>query len=463
MFKSDIFDFLEKLKIYWEKPFGLFTAILFSAIICFFLFTNSVPGYVIFSFTSLYFVLVITAIVIIWALTTNRVLTRDAHLISFTIIIEEEKKQPLVKKFFKHAIRKINSSKELKGLRIKLIPSGIFNAKEDLEKYKDRDSKIISLMWFYIISGEENKIESMVFKEISFRARFPDDQLFNLSKEIKIGMSGKDWKYISSEALTDNLKIITNLYELILYNIGIYLASNSKFKDAILVLKKIYSPQERNLIPIQNQNSPNTISFNVNARNIIAARLSELLLNCYIHISQKLLDEKKWKEGYSNSKEAEVSFSDLEKYYYLCIGLSVFSYKLGNLLESKTYTEKMKQLKGDNADEVLLNQGFYAIIANNIPEFIENYRRLGNATIQNHIAIIEFLNEEKPNYPNSQLLFSLAESIITKLYIDPVEGNLQIREIIESELEGQNDNDLKKLRFFAHSICRKRPQTIIVR
>jgi len=453
MIELDPIKHFEKIQDSWEDPASLFKLLFLTTIIWFGIPWLVYKQYDFLSTYNIYILFVFLLIIAYWLFTTNRIFIKPS--IGIAYFIEDDSKTSAVKPLFKNVVRNIRTRKELKFLYPKLLPASQIKGMNELNSFVDQNSNLQTLIWFDVNTGKENNIDSMLINHTSFCARFHNPVTKNFMADMQIRHATKDWKYIESNSLNDKTKIKNNLFDIILFYNGLFAIYQSRFNEAIQILKILYDPNERLAKTEVDKQDPKKVKISVNAKNIIAGRLAVLLQACFVEAGQVLYGHKDYQGAFTLLRQAETTLVNIPDPYNFYIGLALFAFESGDIHQSKRYTEKMKAIKGQYALEVLLNQGFYAITENNINEFIKNYKSLDPTHLQqNYIHIREFLDRQSQKYPDSRLLFILADGIITKLYIDRSEGNKIIRSVID-ELNGASAEELRNLRFFSYKMLRK--------
>lgn len=449
---SDIFPFIDSLKNNWQKKRGIIGVSLFFSItyltVLYPIVPNILPQLPIINL----FVLPITLIIILilfWFISTRRIgwIKRKQLILGLLVKIDDEKYEIKINKIVEKIVKEINHDNRYEKLQIRLYPTNHLESKGSLTDFLNKKEHVLDCLVFVEVGtgnirDEINTEEKISVEEITFCGNFSaKDNLrifktsINIEKEVQIRNINKNWSYLESNSYVDKKKLAYNLKDSLLFFSGIYSVYQNNFETALEILKTLHDP-------ISSKFKREGKKIIGNDRFLGASRLNEILLNLFsLNASRAYMFDNNKEKAYRALKECESIFKNHPQSFGHYISLARFTYEMDNLSEAKRYTSLAKALR-PSATEVFLNQGYFAILDNDIQELHKNYKELAHTyrhkTNLNYIDIIAFLDREKNNNKESAVLFEFAIGFINYLYGDKIDGRkilFKVRNLIKEKNE----------------------------
>jgi hypothetical protein len=397
---------------------------------------------------------------VIWYISTNRFILNNNSQLKIAILIntDEEGINIRIKRIVQNVIHDIEEKFEKRDLKIILLPINYLTKKKEIMNFLDsRQYGLDNIVWLKLASGNFDSVELMKIEKITyigfFRKNITERQIFfdkiNLVPDINLTNFHKDWKCETSNEGNDKKKLKENLEETILHYCGIYAIYIGNHELALSFIKSIFKPQ----LTILKGNAEEQNKVKLKAKNVVAGRLANILINLYSSISFNKLKLNQQKEGISLLIECESLIKNHKYSYSHYLTMARMCYEIGNINDAKHFTLKAHALKPDSL-EVSINNGWFAIIENNPKQLVFYYKKVYNRIKKgcnlNWVELIAFFDKYRDSYIKSTILIDFAEGFIYKLILDRDEGEKIISEIIKKI----NGNEFyKDLNVYCEELC----------
>ncbi|WP_412475998.1 hypothetical protein [Flavobacterium sp. TBRC 19031] len=376
--------------------------------------------------------LIALIIFIFWAYKSHRfgLFKKKKITIGLFFTCDDFDKMVTIKKIIDKAISEIED--EFHDIRLKLYPLNFIKNKKQLENYIFKSNHLIDTAIFANISygnceSENGTIEKIKIDRIVYSGKFDvKDKLkifkerISISDDVSIRSLNMNWEYVDSNSLNDKNKIKHNFKDVILFYSGIYLIYMGHLSASLDVMKKLKQIED-------SKNEP----LNLLKR----GRLNVILLELFsFNALKSYLDKKNKEEAYEILKDCEILFKGDHPYTFdHSITLARISYEFGKLDDAYYYTEKANKIR-KNSSAIFCNRGFFALINNDVDEFVRNYKELAHTyrheSKLNFTEIVHFIQVHKAKYPENQILFDFAIAILNVLYVDKVSGWKNLVELL---------------------------------
>lgn len=421
------FNFIEKN---WPKKRGLIYSLIFLSFFSFIIlpeiFKLSIGQKILINFIIDFLCLVI------WLFSTNRI--PNPFLGAFTVIyitafsdLDDEDK---VSSILRNIIKKLKS--ELIGLKLKLVylETNNFKDDKDVEAWRDKNSNYVhTVIMLNFRSGELNSKKKYQIEKIGFTAFIPNfptllgDLEIHLVKELSLRNIDKNWDYIEQNSFDDKEKLFLNLRDIILYYFGIVKITELNAIDALMILKKLTKSNNINEVQKQRHNS--------------------ILMQLYLKVSLDELSKNDIGKALTYLHEAEQKLAGTNLNKGVFMNLAYTYYKMGDLVKSIFYTEKMKAVGGVTLS-YLVNMGFYSIIENDLKMLIYYYKQISSHQELDTFpsSVIGFLEGEKEFYPDKTLLITFCQGWLYKTFCSEEDGNNNLVEFINGAKDRSELNEL---------------------
>ena len=431
----------ESLITYWNTKKGLaffvltFISIYYGAISEFIkenLFENKLIRIWIIPFLSL------IMIYLIWAFMSHRINLFKRKIITTGIFLKcnDSSSELRIKEIINDLVEELRD--EFGEIKFKLFPINYITTKTQLNRYVETSNHIIDNAFFATIYNgncyeNSQTVSKIEIQNIFFSAHLEDSNQsdfrnnINMSHDLSIRNSDKDWQYLESKSFNEKTKIKHNFKDSLLFFNGLYAIYMKEYDLALQILKAV-KHSEDNEIHILNRTKKQ--------------RLNEILLGLFtFNAIEKYLDKKEIELAFNLLKECEIIFKENHRFTFSnYITLSRIYFEKGELEMSKEYTEKAKVLN-KFSPAIYCNMGFFGILDNNADQVFQNYKELAHvykyANKLDFLEIVHFIEIHKKSYPESVHLFDFAIASLNYLYVDKDLGRKQLNnnlEILRSNL-----------------------------
>jgi tetratricopeptide (TPR) repeat protein len=466
---DDTITSIDKIQAKWEKKIGLVYSFIALSIVYYALCNVFDSNYSIYKIYNLILPFLYLALVVIWGISTNRVpIKRSNQLGVYVSISCDEDCERKIKVLFSSIVEQINRERDLNLLHVKLLPINRFKTTSESEDWVNTKGDETTIIFLDIKNGNVNSEEKINIASVSYTGYFRknniiinDSENFNIVKDLALRVDGKDWSYFEKNSLADKDKLRANLKDLIVYYAGVYSLNQSKFENARLLLKYLYQPKSTEIESKVDMTDTKKVHLRISQKNIQAARLNYLLANLYLNSISNRLNQNNLGEAITLLKEIETYEIDILFKIKVYINSSLAFYLQGNIPEAKKYTEKLHEISPQSF-AYAINMGFFAMIENDHLNFVKYYSLINEAAPidSEPVYIIAFLDEHMNNYPNSILLFEMADAVLTKLFIDENEGNTKLSAQLQNI---PSTHQFKSLRRFCEQKLKYRKPKKVVR
>lgn len=321
---------------------------------------------------------------------------------------------------------------EFPDLELKLYPVDFIKNENDLKIYLDKNSHVIDNALLAIVrygncTEDSKTFEKIEITDLKLVGRFDEENYqdyrvqINVSQDLHLRNLNKDWVYLESKSFDDRDKIKYNLRDSLLFFMGLYLIYKEELDVALQIFKSLRVVEE-----------------NISLVNEIAhrkrERLDEILLNIFtVNALRKYTLNNDSDTAFKLLKECEIIFEGNHKFYYAnCILLSRISYEKDEISDAYLYTDRAAALYRDSTP-VYCNMGFFGMIENNLEKVYTNYKELAHVYKHkgkvNFVDVIEFLENHKSKYSESELLFDFCIGMLNFFYADKEVGRKALSEL----------------------------------
>jgi hypothetical protein len=450
---SDVNNAFETIKSIWEKKKGIaITSISFT--ILYFTIAKSIDvNYSIDKVYNLSLPIILLIIFLYWLISTHRILIKDPDILGIYVCIScEENFESNAKRLFSSLIEELGRDSLLNIIYVRLLPLNKFKTQTEMETWlgKQRgDSNAV--IFLNIKNGNTNSEEKINIDSISYSGFFKNNNLsiegenLNISQDISLRLSNKDWSYFEKNSLDDKDKLRNNLKDLIIYYGGLFYLNESQFEHSRILLKYLYNPS-LSIVEGKLDKNNNQINLEVKPVNIQAGRLNYLLTHIYLKCILQRFDSNNPNESIILLNEVETFYTPQNIKLIIYMNSAYMYFIVGKIEQSKIYTNKIHDIN-PRSFAFAINMGFYAIIENNPIDLAKFYSSIDeNGLLDTQpLDAIGFLADYQMKYPNSKLLFEVAIAILMKLFIEEVDGNNKLKIVIEKIPSGANFKLIKKL------------------
>jgi len=418
----------------------------------------------------------ISILFIVWFLSTNRIIFRGSSEMCIAVLVnvdDEDKINKRIRYVINNFLSEIKDSFSTKELKIKLLPINYLTSEKSIKNHLgSRHFGLDGIIRLNIESGsyhiEDDKKsieESMKVSSIDYIGFFGLNNTNNFHKginihnDIRLGQFYKDWKYIYTNDGNDKKKYLKNIKETVLNYCGVYAIYLNKNKLALKILKTIFQPENRTFKP-KLENGKGKVQLNGN--NIIASRQAGILIDLYFITAFQKINNNEKEDAVNLLKECDnlMNHSHPKRYDH-CITLARMCFEIGDIEGAKNYT-KICSLIRPNSFDVYLNNGWFAIIDNNINDFLYNYKKIKNKGFSNNfnfVDVIEFMERFEEKYESSSLLIEIAKGFLWKLGAVPINGDKILDDVLQ-KLNSGSESRVKDLIYFINDVRRIKTSTV---
>ena len=449
----DYLQIVEKIRETWETKYGLALSIILLFVGVYFL----IDGIEYLKHLSAIckgstYILLGLVVWIYWVFDTNRFFLRGnkEFVVALVAEVDDDIASKRVKKVLKSVKRDISEITGLEAISIRILPLNYKQRTTEflklLENQRHAQDGIISVK---IDSGKKNGEEQLLIKDIQFIGFFnperPKKNIFfksiDVSKDLALGSYHKDWKYLYSNDLIDKEKVKNGLIETTLIYSGIYLIYQEKYQLALDVLGSIFKIENARIKGKEIE--PGKHEYNLSPDNIIAGRLTTIILDLYFRLAFDKFNEKKLEEALKLCEQCEKLFPNSPYSYRNYIHMARFSFELGILDDAKKYTLKAEEYN-PNHIYVHVNKGWFAAIENDQLGVANAYEKIfhtGFTQDINAVDLLVFFERYKKDYPKSKTIFNFLEAFTTKISVNQIDGDKMLEAVLE-DLKAESMNDL---------------------
>lgn len=446
-------NIIDKAIKHWDRPYGLILLI----IAVNFMYRYFVQEYFdfenyeyAFTFDIAIQVLLTVILWVIWIFSTNRFFLRGRADLVLAIHIDDEDKlyQAEIRKVVHSTIREISDTKNLKKVKVFMLPINYLKSKDKTERFLDsRRTFLDSIINLKLNSGKFDSVDKITVHTIDFIGFFdhnlPDKKIFfekiNVRSDIKLTNFHKNWDYLIENNGQDKIKLRKNLLETVLHYAGIYSIYLNKPDLALALLSNIFEYSET-VIPNENIDHKNK-KIKMQPRNLVAGRLATILIDLYQGIAFQQYHSNKKVEALTTLKECEERLKANKYSFSIYISLARMCFETGDIDGAIAYTVKANAIR-QNSYEVAMNKGWFAAIRNRPYDVYSHFKRLynmGNKKTMNYIDVVEFVQRYKPQYPGSKDMLDFVDGYYNKLYVDTEYGRELLTDVL-AKLNSRTDN-----------------------
>lgn len=317
-------------------------------------------------------------------------------------------------------------------IKFKLFPINHVTTKIQLNRFVSANTHNIDNAFFATIFNGNCLEGSQTVSKIELQNIFFSAQLrnidqsdfrnnINISHDLSLRNSNKDWQYVESKSFTDKTKIKHNFKDSLLFFNGLYSIYMKEYDLALKIFK--------NLKVSENQDTSIESSTK-------KSRLNQILLNLFtFNAIEKYIDKKDLNSAFNLLKECEIIFKENHRFSFSnFITLSRMYFEKGEYELAKEYTDKAIALNRFSP-AIHCNLGFFGMVENNPQQVFDNYKELAHTyryeNKLNYLEIVHFIELHKTKYPNHVYLFDFAIAALNFLYVDKVLGQTQLTQMQE--------------------------------
>lgn len=441
----DVINSIDRIASVWNQKKGLLFSVIL--IISLYLLFISIIDIKLFSsnyyyITPILLILFILLNFVVWLSTTNRFFIKNHSKITAGIMIIHDNQNELLvaNKIITKIITNVNDSILAKSINLKILPPNSCTTVKQINKYHSNYYPLYDVLIRIIItSGNINSIEQIEIEDISItfltKSKNGNNQIFynelELIKDMNLQFSTRDWKYLTNNSSIDQKKYLANIYHIVLYYIGIYSFYIDKSKTALIIMLNLFNRNEPK-IEISNDKN-NKIIFNLKPLDIANARLKTILVDLYFYNALKVYNSKDKLEGINLFKQLEIKIPEHPFKFDQYINMSRWSYEVNNLSDAKLYTSKAKLLN-KNSVRVNINEGFFAILDDDVNQFYKSYFNVYKKHTTediNWVDILDFLLIENEKYSDKTIYFKFSIVLIEYLFIKSTDKSSFLDTIVE--------------------------------
>ena len=249
----------------------------------------------------------------------------------------------------------------------------------------------------------------------------------------------KDWNNLNAEEkeLTNRIQISENLYEMFLMYVTCVYLIKRNYSTAVNISREVYQSY-------------------ANQYGAIAALTNRLFSFALLMNALSAEAEHNYALAKERIDEYAMCFPAMEKALIYQMAMARLHYYLGNIYESKHYTQLFK---ATDVWGYSLNMGFYAIIEGKVGEFSSNYKRLltkQRPTLDGVQFAIRFLVYEKSRNHTEKTMLLLRIAIpLLYLYIDYKKSRKMLPQF-RKEQYGLSTTEIKSLAWVEASVIEAR-------
>ncbi len=371
-------------------------------------------------------------IFLIWSFKSNRWNLYKRKTVTTGLFIKcgDFTSQSKIRRLIREIIDEIQT--DFPDLKLKLYPVDFIKNENDLKKYLDKnhhviDNALLAIVKYGNCTEDSKTFEKIEITELKFVGRFDEENYqdyrvqINVSQDLHLRNLNKDWVYLESKSFYDKDKIKYNLIDSLLFFMGLYLIYKKELDVALQIFKSLRTVEEN-------------ISLVNEIVNRKRERLDEILLNIFtVNALRKYILNNDVNTAYKLLKECEVIFVGNHKFYYAnCILLSRICYEKNEIEDAYLYTERAEGLRHDSTP-IYCNKGFFGMIENDLEKVYTNYKELAHVYKHkgkvNFVDVIEFLENHKSKYPESEFLFDFCIGMLNFFYADKELGRKMLNEL----------------------------------
>ncbi len=450
MVEASITSFWDRIENNWENKTGLILALILAMLFYYFgimaivndAWKNKFP---ILSFIILP-ILIISAIVLTWFISTNRYFIRTKEYISVGIIVicDEDTYQSILRKILKKVILYLNDRHN--NLNIRLLPTNICRNGTELNKYHTNNQYQYDLLIHLNLDGGKfDSIEKIEIKSLGVTFNLDGssrkviiNNVVDLFHDTSVQVASKNWAYLLENSGIDKDKYIQNLNQIIVYYTSLYAIFSNNYEDALLLLKTIYNPPKDGLIV--NLDAKNKKFLHLKTVALAQGRIGAILTELYFESAIASYQKADTNTAIKKFEELASLINNHPLLFIQYISMARFSYELGNVKDAKIYTEKANKLIPNNIN-CYLNLAFFAILDNDAKEMCVSYREMYNRknTMQlNWVDILDFQLKQQKLIRDRDELFSFSTLMLEAVFLD----NSKLNELHKLVLDYENKPQL---------------------
>lgn len=430
----------------WHYKRGLYSSYFLLAILLFFLYEeiNIEKNKIVWILIMYIFLCLLTWI--LWKFTTSRWILRNGYDLILGIILEVEDNPENKDIVFVYKNIKKYSQSIIKGLNVKVIyyPVNAISHESMKTFIKNQRSQVDGFLRFSAICGNENSDYKIQISKIRLYSDVPNNhKLFNrninLKNQIAIQSFTREMQIVKSTSFDDKKNLSEHLESIVNHYIGIWFVIKNDHEKALMFL-------ERNIPKINLTDHSIQTRINERERSVFSDfNLVDLVCRLYLITSDKHIYENPQKAleiliKYENLR-IESSFSPI---FYTRIARMY--YECGDLEKAINYTDKIFQiLPKDSA--VWYNRVFFGVLKNEFSMITSNLKNIYHKrnSIYFDISIIDFLEKEKRNNLQSELLFDIIINFYQALFTDKEIGKSNLRILVVRIENTEETKDLRNL------------------
>ncbi len=453
MFEIDPIKLHEKLSLRWHnKSYLLFTIIIVIAsylLLIRYFATEPILSFKLHfqNFIPIIYIIIpgflIVLIASIWLFTTNRFflkLTNNKIIAGVILKIDEEIDQLVISKIIKKTINNINKSGKFPNVIIKFLPPNHCTSANELNKYHKKFGFLYDLIISIgVDSGSYNSIEKIIISNLTLtfkpKSSLTKKRIFfdivDILEDMSLQASSKDWVYDYNNNGPDKIKYLENLYEIFLFYIGLYSIYLDRYEDALKIISQIFD-QKKLFIPISKDKS-NRMIMHLKLSHLAQGRMATILVDLFFSLAVKSYYNQNTVKALSYLEKLKNLLEKHPKRFNMYIDMARYSYELGNLDQAVLYTKEAQKFN-NNGVEIYLNNGFFAILEDDIEKYLTNFKKIFTDHLNNNLNWVDiyvFQGNELSKMPDKELYFRFSMSTIDFLFINNLNLS-QYKEIVDS-------------------------------